>query len=262
MKTPITYYGGKQSLLSIILPLIPKHIIYGEPFFGGGALFWAKEKSEVEVINDTNTEVINFYQVINKQYKELEREIQATLHSRKQHNQAVVVYENPEMFSTVKRAWAFWVLSSQSFGASLGSGWRYGRSKKVEWLINTKKLRFTDELQSRLEKTQIECTDALRVIKTRDSRDTFFYCDPPYFNANMGHYKGYSIYDFECLLKTLANIKGKFLLSSYTSPLLTDYIERCGWQSVSLHRKTAILNQRSKDKVEVLTANYPITLAT
>lgn len=35
MKTPITYYGGKQKMLKIILPMIPEHDIYVEPFFGG-----------------------------------------------------------------------------------------------------------------------------------------------------------------------------------------------------------------------------------
>jgi DNA adenine methylase len=61
---------------------IPKYTIYTEPFVGGGALFWAKGKSEVEVINDTNTEVVNFYQTVQKNYAELHNEIQATLHSR------------------------------------------------------------------------------------------------------------------------------------------------------------------------------------
>lgn len=61
MKTPISYYGGKQNLVATILPLIPDHVTYVEPFLGGGAVFWTKPKSEVEVINDTNRELINFY---------------------------------------------------------------------------------------------------------------------------------------------------------------------------------------------------------
>lgn len=40
MKTPISYYGGKQSMLTTILPLIPEHSIYVEPFFGGEAVFF------------------------------------------------------------------------------------------------------------------------------------------------------------------------------------------------------------------------------
>jgi DNA adenine methylase len=61
MKTPISYYGGKQSMLKHILPLIPEHKIYVEPFFGGGAVFFGKEPSKVEVINDYNSNVVVFY---------------------------------------------------------------------------------------------------------------------------------------------------------------------------------------------------------
>ncbi len=39
MKTPLTYYGGKQQLASKIVSLIPEHRIYCEPFIGGAAVF-------------------------------------------------------------------------------------------------------------------------------------------------------------------------------------------------------------------------------
>lgn len=44
LRTPISYYGGKQRLISKILPLIPEHNLYCEPFLGGAAIFFAKEK--------------------------------------------------------------------------------------------------------------------------------------------------------------------------------------------------------------------------
>lgn len=40
MKTPISYYGGKQTLLKHILPLIPKHKLYTEAFCGGAAVLF------------------------------------------------------------------------------------------------------------------------------------------------------------------------------------------------------------------------------
>lgn len=119
LKTPITYYGGKQKLVSRILPLIPEHNLYAEPFVGGGAVFWAKPGSSVEVINDTNRELINFYETVQNDFVDLEKMIRITLHSRSLHSDAKVVNANPHMFSRIQRAWAIWVLSSQGFAARL-----------------------------------------------------------------------------------------------------------------------------------------------
>ena len=243
-------------MLKYILPLIPKHERYVEPFAGGAAVFWAKEPSPVEVINDTNKEVINFYQVAQKDFGSLQEEVQATLHSREQHRQAVVVYENPDMFTPVKRAWAFWVLSCQSYSASIAAGWRYGRSKKVESLIDKKRQVFTMTIAERLELTQIECNDAIKVIESRDTPNAFFYCDPPYFNANMGHYSGYTQQDFANLLETLSHIKGKFLLSSYPSDLLIEFTKQYGWKTVTVIRKLGMKRDGARTKAEVLTMNY------
>jgi len=88
LKTPITYYGGKQSMAQTILPLIPDHNVYVEPFFGGGAIFFAKEQSRVEVINDINGEIVNFYKVVCTDFWKLNEMIQSTLHSHQQYDEA------------------------------------------------------------------------------------------------------------------------------------------------------------------------------
>lgn len=60
------------------------------------------------------------------------------------------------------RAWAFWVNSSQGFGTALNTGWGFSNCDKAAKSIQNKKERFKEELQRRLESTQIECVDALR----------------------------------------------------------------------------------------------------
>jgi DNA adenine methylase len=131
MKTPITYYGGKQNMVSTIVPLLPKHNLYCEPFFGGGAIFFAKEKSRVEVINDTNKELINFYKIVQSDFVSLEKEIRITLHSRDLYRKASTIYNNPDMFSELKRAWALWTLSSQSFASIIDGSWGYDKTKNT-----------------------------------------------------------------------------------------------------------------------------------
>lgn len=261
LKTPISYYGGKQKLATEIISRIPSHNLYCEPFVGGAAIFFGKQPSPVEVINDTNKELINFYKVVQDDFVSLEKEIRITLHSRDLHRKANVIYANPDMFSEIKRAWAVWVLSSQSFCSKIDGSWGYDITKtRTPLSITNKKGNFTEDYAIRLQNVQLECTDALKVIRVRDTKDSFFYCDPPYYNSNCGHYDGYSIEDFEALLKLLASIDGKFLLSSYQSDLLTKYTNGNGWHTVTFQQLVTV-NAKSgklKPKVEVLTANYNI----
>jgi DNA adenine methylase len=88
MRTPISYYGGKQQLAKTILRLIPPHRLYCESFLGGATIFFAKALSKVEIINDTNGELIIFYQAAKCDFSALEREIGLSLHSRRQHQHA------------------------------------------------------------------------------------------------------------------------------------------------------------------------------
>lgn len=222
MKTPISYYGGKQMMASKILELIPPHNLYCEPFFGGGAVFFAKESSNVEVINDHDERVMNFYRVTKTHFAELKN---------------------------------LWVQTNMSYGSCMFGGYGYARKKNsYEKKIMNKRNNFIQDYQKRLECTQIECMDALKVITSRDARESFFYCDPPYFNAVMGHYGGYTKENFEDLLKTLSRIKGQFLMSSYDSELLEKYAKKFKW-----HQKKVEMNlcmSIGKKKIEVLTSNY------
>lgn len=205
LKTPITYYGGKQKLLTTILTKIPDHKLYCEPFVGGAAIFFGKQPSEIEVINDTNKELINFYRVCKEKFVDLQTMVRVTLHSRKAHQDANVIYANPHLFTDVQRAWAVWVLSAQSFSAMLDGSWGYDKSVGTTTLkIKNKRENFTEEIAARLQDVQIECADALYIIQSRDTEHTFFYCDPPYFNSDCGHYDGYTVDDFERLIKALS----------------------------------------------------------
>jgi len=76
----------------------------------------------------------------------------------------------------------------------------------------------------------------------------------------MGHYDGYTLDDFENLLKACSKIEGKFLLSSYPSDILTEYVNKYNWKSE--HYKATVSvgyspnGKPKKPKVEVLTYNY------
>lgn len=129
--------------------------------------------------------------------------------------------------------------------------------------ITNKRDSFSECYSIRLQNAQIENTDALRVIRSRDHKDAFHYCDPPYFNSDCGHYDGYSKDDFENLLKTLQACEGKFLVSSYPSQILSDYTGQNGWYTKVVEQTVSVANgttgKGGKKKLEVLTANYDLT---
>ncbi len=255
MKTPITYWGGKQQLTSRVLAQFPEHKIYDEPFFGGGAIFFAKRPSEVEFINDLNGEMINFYRTIKNNFSELKTKIDSTLHSEYEHERARAIYDNPEEYTEIERAWAIWVLSKQSIYAILDNGWSMCTERNMAKSVQWSKEAFTEAYARRLERTSIFCRDALKVIKATDSVDTFHYCDPPYYNSDLGHYSGYSEDDFRNLLELLSSIQGKFLMSSYPSDVLREYVEHNGWVSIEIEMAKSAGSKGGK-KVEVLTMNY------
>lgn len=242
-------------MIKHLLELIPAHRIYCEPFFGGGALFFAKPKSEVEVINDKNGEVINFFKVIKTKFPELQKEIQATLHSRELYKKSMVVYAHPDLFTDVKRAWALWTLTNQGFAGMIGS-WGFGKTDSKEKSLANKRDDFTKAYEERLRMAQIENNDALKVIDRCDSKETFIYADPPYIGSDMGHYKGYSEEEYKKLLDALAKAKGKFLLSSYPSPILSQYIKKYNWKVKRVEKSVAVTKHTDKKKTEMLVFNY------
>lgn len=260
MKPILTYYGGKQKLVGEILPLIPSdHNLYCEPFCGGATVFFAKEPSSVEVLNDTNRELINFYHVAQQDFVSLEKEVRISLHSRRMHKDAQVIYDNPHMFNEVKRAWAVWVLAAQSFSSMLDGSWGYDLKKGCTTKkITNKRESFTEDFAIRLQNVQVECTDAIRIITSRDSAESFFYLDPPYYNSDCGHYDGYSKEDFERLLQTLSMIQGRFILSSYPSPILDEFTAANKWHRKTFEQRVSVNRGAGKKKVEVLTWNYEI----
>ena len=100
MKTPITYYGGKQTMLKYILPLIPPHTLYTEAFCGGAAVFFAKPPSDGEVINDLNQQMTNFYEMLRTEFDALKARVDVTIHARDLHAHAAHILSYPPLLHT------------------------------------------------------------------------------------------------------------------------------------------------------------------
>jgi len=258
MKTPITYYGGKQKMVKHLLPLIPEHKHYVEPFFGGGALLFSKKPSEVETINDTSSFVCDFFRQVKTNFDELKKYIDGTSHSRNEYKRAMAIYNYPEFFPEVARAWCFYIGTQMGSLSHIGS-WNSSTDSDRYKTVRRKIDNFSQEYAQRLAQVQIECKDAIEVITQRDTPNTLFFVDPPYIGSNQGHYKGYTEEDYIKLLDTLKTIKGKFILSSYPSEVLSRYlIDNSNWNAVSFDQQNcgSAYNSKSSRKTEVVIKNF------
>lgn len=81
-KAIFPWVGGKRKLARHLLPLFPEHTCYVEPFCGAAALFFMKEPSKAEVLNDINSDIVNLYRVIQHHLEEFIKQFKWALTSR------------------------------------------------------------------------------------------------------------------------------------------------------------------------------------
>lgn len=83
MKSPLRYLGGKSRLADRIIPLIPPdHLCYCEPFCGAAWVFFRKDHSECEVLNDRDSELVTFWRVVQNHLEEFLRYFKHAVVSR------------------------------------------------------------------------------------------------------------------------------------------------------------------------------------
>lgn len=258
MRTPISYYGGKQTMLPNILPLVPSHEVYTESFAGGAALFFAKAPAPAEIINDLNMALVNFYNVVQCDYDALKQEIDRTLHSRDVHAHAQHIMSYPSFFSPIQRAWAVWACSKMSFASKLDGSFGYDLGGTMSKKVRYAKSDFTPEMCARLECTTIENRDALKVIETYDSPVTFHFVDPPYINSDCGHYADmFSDREMLVLLDLLASVEGKFMLTMFPYPAIEEAAAQHNWIIHRVERTISASKTTRRKQEEWMVCNYP-----
>lgn len=257
MKTPISYYGGKQTMLKHILPLIPSHELYTEAFCGGAAVLFAKRPADAEVINDLSMDITNFYWMAKCYYPELKVEIDKTLHSRDMHTHAAHILQYPQFFTPVQRAWAVWACCKMGFASMMDGSFGYDFGGGMPKKIANAKDDFTEHLCSRLDFVTIENRDALEVISTYDNEKAFHFVDPPYINSDCGHYEGcFNEQNMESLLQLLETIKGKFMLTMFPLPLIEQYAIKNGWIIHRIERTISASKTNRRKQEEWMVYNY------
>lgn len=232
-KTPtLRYVGAKWQISDWIISKFPVHKIYVEPYAGSSAVFFRKPKTHLEVLNDMDGDLVNFFRVLRERTTELATAIELTPYSREEYELSLQPCSDP-----LERARRFYVAAWQSFGSTLvyRSGWRR-MTKSENWKSLTAQFKRMDGVlyaADRLRDAQIENKNALDIITEYDSPDTLFYIDPPYVfsSRSSGARKRYKheVDDkhHHNLAATLKNLKGYAILSGYDSDLYNQLYH--GW---------------------------------
>lgn len=260
MKSPLSYMGGKSRLAPTILEHIPTdHTCYCEPFCGGAWVFFAKEPSKCEIINDADGELVTFWRVIQHHLEEFMRYYKLAVTSRE-------IFElekrkDPSTLTDIQRAVRYFYLQKLGFGGRT-TGRTFGTSATGPARLNL--LNMEDHLLQvhwRFSRVTIERLDALECIRRYDRPETVFYCDPPYY-ATAGYAVPFGHCDYINLAETLRNIKGRCIVSLNDHEMVREIFADFKIESVKVSYSVAGARSekgkaaRAKPASEVIIKNF------
>lgn len=228
----IPWIGGKRRLARHILPLFPAHTCYVEPFCGAAALYFMKDQSKVEVINDINGELVNLYRVVKHHLEEFVRQFRWALVSRQMFKWLLDTPE--ETLTDIQRAARFYYLQKQAFGGRV-EGQTFGTAATKRHGINL--LRIEEDLSLahlRLSQTTIEHLDWALCIRRYDKEETLFYCDPPYWETT-GYGVDFPMDNYVLMAELARSIRGKMIISVNDIPEMREVFAGLNIQSINVN---------------------------
>ncbi|WP_085841442.1 DNA adenine methylase [Enterobacter asburiae] len=248
----IPWVGGKSRLAKTILPAFPAHTCYVEPFCGGAALFFRKEPSKVEVLNDINGELVNLYRVVKYHLEEFVRQFKWALTSRQifEWNQAT----DPDTLTDIQRAARFYYLQRLEYGAKVG-GNTFGTSATKFHGLNLLRLEETlSEAHLRLSAAIIEHLAWDACMKRYDRAETLFYLDPPYYNT-AGYGVEFELEEYTKMAKLTKCTQGSVIISVGDSELMREVFDGLYIKPLSVGYS---LGRNDKKASELLVSNFEI----
>lgn len=212
------YVGGKTRLTGWITDHLPQHTVYVEPFGGSAAVLLNKPRSSIEVYNDLDRDVVQFFEVVREQPDELAEWARRTPYSEELHQKwTTEFYSGERPDDPVERAGRFLFLRYTQFAGKYEGPSGFKRDtprtrvgESTTWKAVPERV---DEVCNRLQGVSIQNRDFAEVIEHYDGPDVVFYLDPPYLDKE----HSYRVTDFEHgdLASALDGIDG-YAIVSYT----------------------------------------------
>lgn len=268
MRAPFAYYGGKAGLSKRLIAMMPPHRVYMEPYFGSGAVFFAKPQVTHEFLNDLDYAVVTFFKVLREQPEQLAHVCRLSPYSRAEWEMCREI-DLPGLCE-LEVARRFWVRVNQSFGKAIGhrTGWSAttARSQATAASVESR-IKTFEACAARLFKASIECCHGPDLIERLATEDTVAYVDPPYLGSTRRLGRGTRASDYRCdmgepevheqLAEVLNRTPASVVLSGYPSPLY-DSLYADWWHTdvnTSVHSSNAVTVARGA-RVERIWTNF------
>lgn len=251
-RSPFPWFGGKQKLADELIALFPPHAVYVEVFGGGGSVLLSKAPATLDVYNDLDEGLVNFFTVLRDRPKKLVALLELTPYSRAEWIKCRQTWAKTK--DPVERARRWYVVASQSFGGMVargrdgssagwkldrhpngerhhGRGWggeRLGRMHLSRAASTANRVDNIWRFVERMRLVQIENLDWRSCLDRYDAPDCVFYLDPPYVPTTRragGYEHELTLDDHAELVERILALEGVAVISGYDhevyAPLVT-----------------------------------------
>ncbi|MEP7318083.1 MAG: DNA adenine methylase [Panacibacter sp.] len=264
ISSPIKWVGGKSRFRKQIISSIPQHSCYVELFAGGAWVLFGKEPSDVEVLNDIDQELINFFRVVKHKPEELISSFELELVARAEFNRLADL--EPTSLNDIDRAHRFYYLIMAGWGGELNyprfatSITDGGHGNRLIGALKFLRQRI-DPVYERLKKVLIENLSWLECFERYDRKETFMYIDPPYPDNKCNYAHNMKSWDEHVILAQKLKVANcKWALSSYDNEKVRELYS--GFNILPLQAYSGMRVKKNDMKrvmnLEVLITNYDI----
>lgn len=229
-RSPFPWFGGKQKLADEILSHFPPHLVYVEVFGGGASVLLSKSPGALDVYNDRDESLVNFFRVLRDLPHQLVPLLELTPYARAEWEHARASIDTEK--DPVEKARLFYVIAAGSFAGfaardngSAGRGWggeRLGRMHLSRAASTANRVDNIWRFVERLRLVQIECLEWRACLERYDHVDCLFYLDPPYVpetRRSGGYRHELTTDDHAELVERVLVLKGCAIVSGYDHPL-------------------------------------------
>lgn len=247
----ITWIGGKRLLRKKISELIPEDIgSYIEPFGGGAWVLFYKEKwANIEVYNDLDNNLYNLFNIVKYHTNEFVKEYTLMINSRKLFKEMLEY----RPLTDIQKATKFFFLLQRSYS---GKREQFGYVKKSQSSAITSQENIINRVYStalRLNKVIVENLDFEEIFRRYDTKEAFFYLDPPYSKGCGYDVTSTKNFDHKRLKSCLDNLEGRWLLSYDDSDAIRELYK--DYKIIEVSRNNTFSKKGSQYK-ELLIKNY------